>query len=274
MTADTSIETHFEFGRNWDSFFQNLSDERIAEAVDGLRRLLPDEIPGASFIDIGSGSGLSALAALRLGCASLTAIDYDAMSVKTTRETLTRYAPAAAWTCERRSVFDLAPETDGRFGVVYSWGVLHHTGDMWRAIDASAALVAEQGHLALALYARSPLCGFWRREKRLYTHGPRWLRQPLEWIYKAVYVVGLLLSGRNPSRYIAAYKSNRGMNWHHDVIDWLGGYPYESVSPQALEAHMTERGFRLVRQFVRLPPSGGLLGSPCNEFVFQRIVSA
>lgn len=274
MTADRSIESHFEFGQNLDSFSQNLNEERIANAVEGVRRLLPTEVAGTSFLDIGSGSGLSALSALRLGCARLVGVDYDPISVETTRAILTRYAPDAAWVCAQRSVFDLTVDVDDRFDVVYSWGVLHHTGDMWRAIKSSFALVADGGHLALALYARSPLCGFWRHEKRLYAHGAKWLRPPLEWIYKSVYVLGLLASGRNPLRYIADYKRRRGMSWHHDVTDWLDSYPCESVTPKSIDICMSSRGFRLVREFVRLEPLFGLLGSPSNDFVFHRLPSA
>lgn len=270
MTADTSIETHFEFGRNWDSFSQNLSDERIAEAVDGLRRLLPDEIPGASFIDIGSGSGLSALAALRLGCASLTAIDYDAMSVKTTRETLTRYAPAAAWTCERRSVFDLAPETDGRFGVVYSWGVLHHTGDMWKAIESAAGFVNSGGQFAIAIYSTTACDSIWKTEKKLYARAPR----PIQWGIRQVYMTALLarqtLTGDNPVSYVRNYAKMRGMNFSHDAHDWLGGYPYETATAAELHDRICKMGFTAQLSFP-LPVSLGLFGSGCHEFVFQKI---
>ncbi len=270
MADKTSIETHYEFGRNWDSFSQHIDAEKISNATRDLQALLPTETAGASFLDIGSGSGLSSLAALRLGCTRVHAVDYDPVSVATTRATLSRHAEGKAWRCEEQSVFELTPEVSGRFDIVYSWGVLHHTGDMWTAIGKASDLVGAGGHLVLALYDRTPFCGFWRVEKRLYTHGPRWLRAPLEWLYKSFYVGGLLLTGRNPARYIADYPRNRGMDWTHDVKDWLGGYPYESATPQALKAFMAARGFTLVREFLKPAPIAGLLGSPCNEFVFRK----
>lgn len=270
MADNKSIESHYEFGRNWDSFSQNIDAEKIANATRDLAALLPEDKAGAAFLDIGSGSGLSSLAALRLGCARVHAVDYDPVSVATTRATLSRHAAGQAWVCEEDSVFNLAPDKIGRFGIVYSWGVLHHTGDMWKAIGQAADLVEAGGLFVLALYDRTPLCGFWRVEKRLYTHGPRWLRRPLEWLYKSLYVGGLLLTGRNPARYIADYPRNRGMDWAHDVKDWLGGYPYESATPQALKAFMAARGFSLVREVLKPAPIAGLLGSPCNEFVFRK----
>lgn len=268
---DTSIEAHYEFGRNWRSYSRLLTQEKIDNAVRDLARLLPEGLDGKTFIDVGSGSGLSSLAALRLGCRSLQAIDYDPDSVETSRRLLESAAAGGPWSCAQRSALDLSPAADGLFDVVYSWGVLHHTGDMWRAIDRSCALVEPEGRFVVALYARTPLCGFWRREKRLYTHGPKWLRRPMEWLYKALYVAGLALSGRNPFRYIGDYKRNRGMDWQHDVNDWLGGYPYESATPDEVERFMSSRGFALVRAFVKPAPIWGALGSPCNEFVFRRV---
>ncbi len=270
MADKTSIESHYEFGRNWDSFSQNIDAEKIANATRDLAALLPTETAGATFLDIGSGSGLSSLAALRLGCARVHAVDYDPVSVATTRATLMRHAEDKAWSCEETSVFDLRPEAVGRFGIVYSWGVLHHTGGMWKAIAQAADLVDAGGHFVLALYDRTPLCGFWRVEKRLYTHGPRWLRRPLEWLYKSLYIAGLLLTGRNPARYISGYSRNRGMDWAHDVKDWLGGYPYESATPHELKLFLVARGFVLVREVIKPAPIAGLLGSPCNEFVFRK----
>ncbi|MCA3275110.1 MAG: class I SAM-dependent methyltransferase [Methylobacterium sp.] len=121
-------------------------------------------------LDIGCGSGLHSLAALRLGAARVHAIDLDRLSVETTRDLLGRYAAGEAWTVEELSVFDMAglPQYD----IVYSWGVLHHTGAMRRAIGEAAARVAPGGLLCLALYRRTPFCGLWRIEKRLYCASP------------------------------------------------------------------------------------------------------
>lgn len=270
MSDNKSIESHYEFGRNWDSFSKGLDERKIENAVGDLKAFLQADLAGLSFLDIGSGSGLSSLAALRLGAARVHAVDYDPFSVATSRATLERYAAGQAWVCEEGSVFDLTPATLGRYDIVYSWGVLHHTGDMWKAIESAAALVADGGMFAIALYDATPLCSFWRWEKRLYTHGPGWLRPPLETLYKGAYLAGLLATGRNPKRYIADYHRNRGMDWSHDVKDWLGGYPYESTTPAALKAFMAPRGFTLSHENLRPAPIAGLLGSPCNEFVFRK----
>ncbi len=265
-------QNHFRFGENWSDFSRQIDDARIDQAVADLTRLLPAaELAGRHMLDIGSGSGLSGLAALRAGAAAVTAVDLDPDSVATSQATLQRFAPDAEWTCRQVSVFDLEPGRDGPFDIVHSWGVLHHTGAMWAAIERAAALVAPDGLLVLALYRKTPVCGFWRWEKRLYSQGPAWLQASIRGLFKLLYLAGILATGRNPMAYIRAYGGKRGMSWSHDIHDWLGGHPYESASPAEVHAFLTSRGFRPVREILRPAPVAGLLGSPCDEYVFQRV---
>src|SRR5262245_49739774 len=137
MTEPTDLlrqESHFEFGKNWESYSNLISDEQVAEAVAGLRRLAGGDLSGKRFLDIGCGSGLHALAALRLGASEVVAIDIDGNSVATTRKVLQRYADGKSWQAFEKSVFEADVGQLGTFDVVYSWGVLHHTGDMYRAL--------------------------------------------------------------------------------------------------------------------------------------------
>src|ERR1700694_782311 len=141
----TDRESHFEFGQNWKDYATTINQKRIESAVEGLKKLFPDGLTGKTFLDIGCGSGLHSLAALLLGAISVTAIDIDENSVSTTRELLTKYADGPRWTAKIASVFDASPDTLGKFDIVYSWGVLHHTGDMWRAIECASRLVKPAG---------------------------------------------------------------------------------------------------------------------------------
>lgn len=167
----TVRETHFEFGKNWQAFLSGVTEAHIEEAVRGMQRLFPcGELQGKRFLDIGSGSGLHMLAALRLGVVQATGMDIDENSVMASRQCLARYAAGGDWSVHQASVFDLEPEMQGQYDVVYSWGVLHHTGAMWPAVAKAAALVADGGMLAVALYGKTPFCGLWRIEKRLYSH--------------------------------------------------------------------------------------------------------
>jgi 2-polyprenyl-3-methyl-5-hydroxy-6-metoxy-1,4-benzoquinol methylase len=271
--ADTELATHFRFGDNWHRFAAHIDEQRIAEATRGLRKLFPgDELRNVRFLDIGCGSGLMMVAALRLGAASVHGFDLDPRSVETSRRTLERFAGESDYHVEEASILTVDIETTGQFDVVYSWGVLHHTGQMWRALDRAATLVLPNGLLAIALYRQTPLCGLWRIEKRLYSRASVPIQAAIRGIYKASYFLALLAQGRDPWRYVRDYVSVRGMKWHHDVHDWLGGYPYESTTPAEVDESLRRRNFRMVRAFGKDAAAKGLFGTGCDEFVARRHV--
>jgi 2-polyprenyl-6-hydroxyphenyl methylase/3-demethylubiquinone-9 3-methyltransferase len=263
------LSTHFRFGENWAGYSELVDDRRIAAARESVARLVGD-LGGKSFLDIGSGSGLFSVAALRLGAGEVLATDIDPDSVATTRKLLSR--EGGSWRAQQVSVFDLAADVPERFDVVYSWGVLHHTGSMWRALDCAAAMVKPDGILVFALYERTPLCGAWTREKRLYRKLPRAVQKLFRGVYLTAWGAGMLAKGHNPRRYIREGRQERGMDVFHDVHDWMGGYPYESTTPVVIDDFMTKRGFerqKVVPWPVRL---GGLLGSGCSEYVYRKRV--
>lgn len=262
--------THFEFGENWKAYSRKIDQQRIDSAVEGLTKLFPDGLMGTTFLDIGCGSGLHALAALKLGAASVLGIDLDENSVETTRRVLAERSPHAGWRAEIVSIFDASPDKLGTFDVVYSWGVLHHTGDMWRAIEQAAALVKPGGRLAIAIYAPTALDPLWKAEKALYTHAPR----PVQWLMRQGFMAAILAakvcSGANPVAYVRSYSQVRGMDFSHDAHDWLGGHPYETASAEELMSRISARGFSIERSLPVTPRLGGLFGSGCGEFVFVR----
>jgi predicted RNA methylase len=264
------FESHFSFGENWAQYAQKIDERRIEEAAKSLIRLLGREsIEGKTFMDIGCGSGLFSLAALRLGCKRLLAVDLDPNSVHTTRKTLERYAPSGSnWDCKRISVFDLDPGHVGTFDIVYSWGVLHHTGAMYKAIEKASNVVAPNGTLALALYGKTPFCGLWRVEKRIYSRSPKWVQRAIEQIYYVAVSARLALKGESLKKRREIYFQQRGMDMYIDTRDWLGGYPYESISPNEAMTYLNKLGFEPVRSFVT--PCIGLLGAGCDEYSFTK----
>jgi SAM-dependent methyltransferase len=269
----TSVATHFAFGRNWAAYAQQIAQPQIDEAVRGLQRLVP-RLDGARFLDIGCGSGLHSVAALRLGAAEVVGIDIDADSVGTSMAVLARHAPDARARIERNSIFEVTPKTHGTFDVVYSWGVLHHTGDMFRALRCAAALVNPGGSLALALYRKTWSCALWRIEKRWYTGASERAQSRAQALYARLFAFTLFLRGKRLADHVQGYRRSRGMDFFRDVHDWLGGYPYESVSPRELDRFMASLGFTRSRGFVEkghiFGRHSGLLGSGCDEYVYTR----
>ena len=265
----TERDAHFEFGENWKNYSRTIDQRRIDAAIDGMKRLFPEGLAGKSFLDIGSGSGLHSLAALSLGASPVTAIDIDENSVAATRDTLTRHAGGQDWTARIASVFDATPETLGTFDVVYSWGVLHHTGDMWRAIERASALVRPGGQFAIAIYSATTFDAFWKLEKRIYSNAPAPAQRGIRGVYMAALLARHALTLKNPVTLVRNYAEQRGMNFSHDAHDWLGGYPYETATAAELRERICAMGFAEQRSFP-LPVTLGLFGAGCHEFVFQR----
>lgn len=268
------VKLHYAFGENWADYSRHIDETTIAMAEEGLWKLLPSNaLEGKIFLDIGCGSGLSSLSALRSGIQGAACIDIDPHSVETTKQVLQRFWPQENYTVFEHNI--LSDATDrrlpvGGFDIVYSWGGLHRTGDMWVAIEKAAHYVAPGGKFVIALYKKSPLCNFWRAEKKLYTNVPA-LRGVLNVAYVAVYCGIQILLGRNPVRYIREYEEERGMRFMTDVKDWLGGYPYESATADEVQAQVEAMGFTLERAYnTQAPKGGGILGSGCGEYVFKR----
>ena len=269
-TSLTDLRTHFKFGENWRGFSRLIDEEAMNKARRGLSRMLPENrIEGARFLDIGCGSGIHAVAALSLGAQEVVAIDIDPASVETTKEVLDRFGFSSRASVEAMSVFDARPENIGLFDIVYSWGVLHHTGAMWSAVDRAGKLVKPGGIFAISLYRKTSACGFWTMEKRFYAHAPALIQRIMRSMYKAAIITALALTGKNPFRYVRAY-SKRGMDWSTDVHDWLGGYPYESTTSQETVRHVAAAGFRPV-SIDKRPGGLGIFGSGCSEYVFEKI---
>src|SRR6516164_8497488 len=261
----------FEFGKNWAWFLEKLNEDRILEAMNSLGLMLDtNNLVGKSFLDIGSGSGLFSLAARRLG-ARVHSFDYDPNSVGCTQELRQRFFPDdPGWIIESGSALDSNYlRSVGKFDVVYSWGVLHHTGDMWTALANAAIPVASGGKLFLAIYNdQGTASRRWTRVKKVYNQLPRGLKfvavWPSFWVLNWRPLVKDFFRGK-PFQSIRNYGRNqRGMSFWQDLVDWVGGYPFEVAMPEQVFDFYRERGFVLVR----LKTCRGTLG--CNEFVLEK----
>jgi SAM-dependent methyltransferase len=264
------VSTHFSFGENWRDYAQHIDAAAISEAEKGLLKLIsPDQLHGSRFLDIGCGSGLHSLAAVRLGVAEVVAIDLDLNSVETTQNVLKSHVPLANFDIKQLSVFDPKLGELEKFDIVYSWGVLHHTGDMWLAIDKASDCVKPGGVFVIALYQKRITCAAWKVEKKLYTNSPSVIQTLIKGLFCSAFMLGLMVTGRNPITYVRNYKSARGMNFFNDVHDWLGGYPYESATPQEVETYLGRNGFVKIKSFP-IKKGFGIFGTGCAEYTFSK----
>ena len=271
MHSEHHNSDRFQFGENWLKFLDVLKESRIEYAVESLCvNLDVESLTGKSFLDIGSGSGLFSLAARRLG-AKVHSFDYDPQSVACTAELKRRYfSDDAQWVVEQGSALDQEYLARlGEFDIVYSWGVLHHTGGMWQALENVAPLVSTEGQLFIAIYNdQGRSSQMWTAIKKTYNRLPAELR----WIVLGPAMVRLwgptllrdLLRGKPFSTWKNYAGNGRGMSPWRDVVDWVGGYPFEVARPEEIFKFYRDRGFQLKQ----LKTCAG--GHGCNEFVFLK----
>ncbi len=265
----------FPFGENWKRFLRSFDEERLTRAKDSLTEFLaPHRLEGKTFLDIGCGSGLFSYAAHELGAGSVLSFDVDPACIECCRQLRVRAKDPEAWKIVQGSILDASFVSNlGLFDVVYSWGVLHHSGRMWDAIENSAGLVKPGGLFYIALYNKlldrqgqaSWIHKFWTTVKQLYNTRPLLGRVLLGPSAMAAYLVLVACRGENPVRHVKNYKSDRGMDWQTDARDWLGGFPYEFATQQEVISFVTSKSPDFT--VVNLKPT---TGRGLNWFLFNR----
>jgi SAM-dependent methyltransferase len=256
----------FSFGENWQKYLAELTEERIQQAESSLRESFgAARLKGVSFLDIGCGSGLFSFCACRAGAKPLVSVDIDPKAIECARSLRLMADPASDWQVLSGSILDdeflsgIPPATN-----VFSWGVLHHTGAMWRAIENTVRLVAPGGRCCLALYNRPNHPRLMLALKRIYNRLPRSLKPSMRIAYGVAILTMLAVRRRNPVRYVRDYgKRSRGMSFWRDVEDWLGGLPYEYATPDEVSSFVGARGLVVTNVIVRSPGA-------CNEYLIVK----
>ncbi len=262
----------FDFGENWSDFSDHaLTPDRVRQARADFAGFMARgglDVLGKHFLDVGFGQGLSLLGAASLG-AHVVGCDINPKCTQVLERNRQHFPEVAgrALPVVVGSILDpvtldalkkLAPGEHG-YDIVHSWGVLHHTGSMWQSIDNAASLVRPGGALFLALYNRHWTSPLWAAIKYCYVRGPVWLQRMIVGVcYPVILAAKWAVTRRNPM------SMDRGMDFYYNVVDWVGGYPYEYASPAEVARHLEQRNFALLASAPANVPTG------CNEYVFVR----
>ncbi|HEX5705409.1 MAG TPA: class I SAM-dependent methyltransferase [Pyrinomonadaceae bacterium] len=250
-----SDEITFSFGENWSDYVANVSEDAIRSARSDIEEWLgASTVAGKNILDIGCGSGIHSLCYYQLGAKNIVSMDVDPKSVEATRVMWERAGRPENWRITHGSVLD--PDFIGGLGqhdIVYSWGVLHHTGAMWEAIANASSRVARGGLFWIALYVKGPKYAEHLALKQKYNRASRLEKKIMVWKYIAGVMRDRRRAGLNPLKWNE--KDGRGMDVYHDIIDWLGGLPYEVASKEEVVDFCGTRGFVLER--VKENPEGG-----------------
>ena len=257
---------HFDFGKNWQEFSaRRIDTDRLSEACRSLQSLLQTEsISGLSFFDVGCGSGLFSIAAHRLGAAKVVGIDVNPRCIEISKDNRERFIPRSLVEFHIASAADPSQlERFGKFNIVYAWGSLHHTGSMWQAIRNVGGCVAADGFLIVAIYNKHLTSPLWKLIKQFYNQVPEIVQGFMIFLFAGIICIAkFLITRSNP------LKKERGMDFWFDVIDWIGGYPYEYATSHEIKQFVTSNNFELRRFIPASVPTG------CNEFVFQKRAEA
>ena len=268
---------NFDFGENWLRFSNRyLNDQGIEKSKECFLLFCGgNPLEGKTFIDVGCGSGLHSLTAHRLGASTVMSFDINEKAVECCRALWKREGSPSNWEISAGSVLeDSLISKFGTYDFVYSWGVLHHTGAMWKSIENTSRLVAEGGQFYLAIYNKAEKwrvypegrfgpSRFWAVEKKIYAGLPVIFQNIVDYLVMTILVLLYLLTLKNPVKKIREHRNLRGMSWRVDIKDWLGGYPYEYASFQEVTEFMNKLGF----DCEKVKSNEGLLN---NEFLFRK----
>jgi 2-polyprenyl-3-methyl-5-hydroxy-6-metoxy-1,4-benzoquinol methylase len=259
---EITLKNRFAFGDNWHNYLKTMNADKLNESINYLREMLGiKDLQGKKFIDIGSGSGIISLSARKLG-AVVYSFDYDPRSVSCTEYLKAEYFPNDSnWNIAQGSILDKAfLDSLGKYDIIYSWGVLHHTGNLILALENTISLCKPDSVVYISLYNDQGIISkYWLFIKKIYNKHP--ILQSLIILIHFPY----LFLFRFIKRLIKGNLSvGRGMNIWHDMIDWLGGFPFEVMKPTSVVTYFTNLKYKTIF----LKTCGKRHG--CNEYIFKK----
>lgn len=264
ICKDTRPQRTFSFGKNWESYSKKkLNDEKLLQAKKSIESLVSERnFIQKSFIDVGCGSGIFTLAASELGASPCLGVDVDPDSIRTSEINRGAFSKNKNKNIHFKmgSALDQSfMNTLGQFDIVYAWGSLHHSGDMWTAIQNTSALVKPDGVMVLSIYGKSWSSPIWKAIKWIHSRSPAWAKRLMEKFFAVLIYLGVwVLTRSNP------LSKERGMSFWFDVIDWVGGYPYEYASKNEVINFLKPYGFDCLKT------ASPRVSTGCIEYVFEK----
>lgn len=257
---------HFSFGQNWLEYNQNwLTEEKLNQAKEHFDKLCGGiDFTNKKFLDVGFGQGLTLFLASQKQ-AQCQGIDIDPKNITAFEVAKKKLGSVeknlAPIQVQVASILDAQFVTQNHeaFDIVYAWGSLHHTGQMYPALKNCLSLLKPGGYFVCAIYNRHWSSGTWHWIKKNYNRSPHWLKKlAIGLLIPPIFLAKWLVTFKNP------LKMKRGMSFYYDVIDWVGGYPYEYASAEEMFAFFKKNSLKKIRWQKANVPTG------CHEYVFQK----
>lgn len=254
----------FSFGQNWKNFSKTIDAQVLERATEDIREWFSLEgIQNKRVLDIGSGSGIHSYAFWKLGASEVVSFDYDFKSVEATDSIWKKCRQPSNWKVLKGSILDKAfIESLGQFDIVYSWGVLHHTGQMWEAIKNAISIpIKEDSKIMISIYQDKK--NYERDLSLKMNYNKAGFIKKKYIVLKQIYMLMSRRRRKGLNPFTWNEKKERGMNEYHDLIDWLGGLPYEVATKEEIERFFSENGgWRLKKN----DPS-----EACHVYLFSKV---
>ena len=263
----------FKFGENWLKFNKLINYKKILQATKSLKKY-NIKFKKKSFLDVGCGSGLFSLAASTMGCNKIYSIDVDNSSIKSTQIVRNNFKKKSLnWKVEKVSLIgDNFKKKCFNYDIIYCWGVAHHTGNMFKAFKNLSDVAKLNSYLIIAIYNDEGLKSkIWWLIKFIYNFVPQGLKKLYAFfimsiIRKLYVIIRLLFTLKFNELYSFLKKKTkrtRGMNKEIDIMDWVGGYPYEYIKFNDLKKYFIAKGFKVIKSHQCKGPGN-------HEIVFKR----